>query len=82
MSQHDAANNQQELIQQQILLIQQQMLLTQQQLKNTQEQHCVHMLWNYNESIKFATSDDEKELFHNLRASVFLELKELRNVHN
>ena len=82
MSPNDAANNQQELIQQQILLIQQQILLTQQQLNNTQEHHCVHMLWNYNESIKFATSNDEKELFHNLRASVFLELKELRNVHH
>ena len=81
MSQHDAANNLQEVTQQQILLTRQQILLTQQQLKNTQEQHCVQMLWKYNESIKFATSEDEKELFHNLRASVFLELKELRNVH-
>jgi len=82
MSQHDSANNQQELIKQHILLTQQQILITQQQLENTQEQHCVQMLWKYNESIKFATSEDEKELFHNLRASVFLELKELRYVHH
>jgi len=82
MSHNDAANNQQELIQQQILLTHQHILLTQQQLKNTQEQHCLYMLWKYNESMLSSTSEDEKELFHNLRASVFLELKELRNVHH
>ena len=61
-------------------LIEQQITLNQQQIKNTQETHCVFMLWKYNKAIQYSTSDDERELFHNLRASVFLELKELRNV--
>lgn len=68
------------LCQQQITLCQQQITLNHQQIKNTQETHCVFMLWKYNKAIQYSTSDDERELFHNLRASVFLELKELRNV--
>tara|TARA_B100000795_G_C22385117_1_gene281219 strand:- start:167 stop:406 length:240 start_codon:yes stop_codon:yes gene_type:complete len=73
-------HKQNELIEQQITLNQQQITLNQQQIKNTQETHCVFMLWKYNKAIQYSTSDDERELFHNLRASVFLELKELRNV--
>ena len=63
-------------------LIEQQILLTQQQMKNTQELHCLHMLNKYKKAMRNADSEDEKELFHNLRASVFLELKEIRDVEH
>lgn len=61
-------------------LFEQQMLLTQQQIKNEKELHCIFMLKKYKKAIKYAECEDEMELFHNLRASVILELKELRNI--
>ena len=61
-------------------LIEQQILLTRQQLKNENETHCLRMLKKYKKAMQNAESEDEQELFHNLRASVFLELKELRDV--
>ena len=62
-------------------LIEQQILLTQQQMKNTQELHCLDILDQFQVCMHHAESEDEKELFHNLRASVFLELKGIRDVH-
>ena len=60
-------------------LIEQQILLTQQQMKNTQELHCLHILGKLKMSMQHSDSEDEKDLFHNLRASVFLELKGIRD---
>ena len=61
-------------------LVEQQILLTQQQIKNERELHCIIMLKKYRKVSKHFDNEDEKELFHNLCASIFLELKELRNV--
>lgn len=61
-------------------LVEQQILLTQQQIKNERELHCIIMLKKCIRVSKHFVSEDEKELFHNLFASIFLELKELRNV--
>ena len=61
-------------------LIEQQILLIRQQLKNEKEIHCLHMLKKYKKAIQNAENEDEQELFHNLRASVFLELKEIRDI--
>ena len=65
--------NQQELIEQQILL-------AIQEIKNKKESHCVLMLEKYRDAMRNAESGDERQLFHNIRASVFLELKEVRKV--
>lgn len=48
--------------------------------KQKRELHCMRMINKYRKAILNALSDDEAELFHNLRASVFLELKNLRGV--
>ena len=62
-------------------LIVQQILLAKQKLKNEKEAHCVLMLNEYRDAMQQSDHQDERNLFHNLRASVFLELKELRGVH-
>ena len=46
--------------------------------KQKKEIHCLRMLNKYRKAISNSLSDDETELLHNLRASVFLELKQLR----
>jgi hypothetical protein len=56
--------------------------LTEQQVKNEKETHCVLMLNAYSDAMKNSYSEHERQLLHNLRASVFLELKELRGVHH
>lgn len=48
------------------------------QTNHNREIHCITMLNEYKKAYDTANNDDEKELFHNLRAFVFLELKELR----
>ena len=63
-------------------LIVQQILLAKQKLKNEKETHCILMLNAYSDAMKNSYSEDERQLLHNLRASVFLELKELRGVHH
>lgn len=63
-------------------LVELQVLLAKQKLKNEKEAHCVLMLNEYRDAIQQSSHHDERNLFHNLRADVFLELKELRNVHD
>lgn len=48
------------------------------QTKHAREIHCINMLNEYKKAYEYSNNEDEKVLFHNLRASVFLELKELR----
>ena len=62
-------------------LIVQQILLAKQKLKNEKEAHCVLMLNEYRDAMQQSSNQDERNLFHNLRAAVFLELKELRDVN-
>ena len=63
-------------------LFESQRLLIEHQMLNDQEAHCILMLNEYREAIINSTNDDERNLFHNLRASVFLELKKLRDIHD
>lgn len=61
-------------------LIEQQVLIAIQEKKNKKESHCVLMLEKYRDAVRNAESEDERQLFHNLRASVFIELKDIRDV--